>query len=408
MMGVMKGDRPVITSAIISAESVWLRRLSAALVREGGGDDDAIQETWLTGLAHPPEAPGPLGGWLRVVLRNIVRKRSRGESRRRTREREAAGILADTPGPEELAVRLEAQRLVADLVLALDEPYRSTVMLCYYEGLAPIEVARRLDVPAPTVRWRLSRALAILRAELDRRYQAGPRPWRALLVALGPQGDAGRLGGLGKVIIAMKGTTKLAVLTGGSALFLVAGGLSLRHAGDPASPAPATAGAGAGRATQRAVREPPTPGARPGGSPPRARVLLPRFTPPPRPESSPPPDAAAPRSGAQRPGTPAFDKAAMLLVLKERMREAGEQVKACLKRWVTPDPALASGVQLWITVDEMGLQDVWLEGRSDVPSGSLGCLSEAVYRTDWSGVTTVPVKTSFKVRFERTDGGAPP
>jgi len=42
--------------------------------------------------------------------------------------------------------------LVADEVVRLDEPYRSTIVLRYFEELTSPEIARRLDVPEGTVR----------------------------------------------------------------------------------------------------------------------------------------------------------------------------------------------------------------------------------------------------------------
>jgi hypothetical protein len=104
----------------------------------------------------------------------------------------------------------------------------------------------------------------------------------------------------------------------------------------------------------------------------------------------------------------ADERASLKRALQERMREAADRIKACVRRWATLDPALGEGVHLTIQLDERGLQDVWLEDRSDVPSGSLGWLSEAVYQTDWSGITTSPVRTMFTVRVQSKDGGPPP
>ena len=281
----MAGDHPLASAAAIRAESAWLRRLAAALVRDRDAAEDAVQETWLTRLASPPAAPGPIGGWLRVVLRNVVRKAARTDGRRRARERAATGPLGETPSSEELALRVEAQRLVADLVLALDEPYQSTVILVYYEGLSPTEVARRLDVPAGTVRWRLSHALDRVRVELDGRYTRSRRSWRALLVPVSPSIPAGSLAGAGKVIMAMNGTTKGAPVTAAVLLPLLAGGLLVRErlgaGGDSADSPQAAAtdtlsgGGGSGR----------DPGGA-GGPGPRRRVRVPRFTvDPPAPEA---------------------------------------------------------------------------------------------------------------------------
>src|SRR5205823_1008819 len=62
----------------------------------------------------------------------------------------------------------------------LAEPYRTAVLLRYYEELSAAEIARRTEVPAGTVRWRLKEGLDRLRRQLDER--SGGR--RASVVAL--------------------------------------------------------------------------------------------------------------------------------------------------------------------------------------------------------------------------------
>jgi len=58
------------------------------------------------------------------------------------------------------------------------------MLLRYYEGLSAAEVARRLGVPAGTVRWRVKRALAQLRDELDRAHGGDRQRWHALLLPI--------------------------------------------------------------------------------------------------------------------------------------------------------------------------------------------------------------------------------
>ena len=53
-------------------------------------------------------------------------------------------------------------------VLGLDEPARKTVLLRYFDGLSAPEIAERRGENPVTVRKRLSRALAVLRARLER------------------------------------------------------------------------------------------------------------------------------------------------------------------------------------------------------------------------------------------------
>ncbi len=171
------------------AEAAWLRRLARSLVDEATADD-VVQETYAAALATPPRADQPLRPWLAVVLRNFVRMGLRGQARRQQRERITAEQPAtDLPTPEQLLAQHQARRLVAGAVETLDEPYRSTVLLCYAQGLSPSEIARRQGIQGGTVRWRLKRALDLLRERLDHRLRDGEpagerRTWVAALAPL--------------------------------------------------------------------------------------------------------------------------------------------------------------------------------------------------------------------------------
>jgi DNA-directed RNA polymerase specialized sigma24 family protein len=68
---------------------------------------------------------------------------------------------------ETMLARLELPRMVSELVRALDEPYRTTILLRFLEGRTPTETARAHGIPAGTVRWRLNEGLGRLRARLD-------------------------------------------------------------------------------------------------------------------------------------------------------------------------------------------------------------------------------------------------
>ena len=46
--------------------------------------------------------------------------------------------------------------------MALDQPYRTTILRYYYEGQPSAEIARALRVPAGTVRWRINQGLVQL------------------------------------------------------------------------------------------------------------------------------------------------------------------------------------------------------------------------------------------------------
>ena len=154
----------------------WVRALARNLSRDDADADDLSQETWLAALRGAPRQTGP--AWLGGVARNLSRMRWRSAARRARREERAASERTPPPAPDEVVARMEMQRLLADAVLRLDEPWRSTVVQRYLDGRTSAEIARREGVPAATVRGRLKTALERLREDLDRRHDGRRDAWR--------------------------------------------------------------------------------------------------------------------------------------------------------------------------------------------------------------------------------------
>ena len=174
----------VVSTEELLEHAEWLRRLALALVGDPDDASDLTQEAFEVALTRPPKHAGPLRPWLGGVVRNLARMRRRSAGRRRDREQRVEGAT-ETPSPDELVDRARAQQQVARGVLELDEPYRSTILLRYYEGLSSAEIARRQAIPAATVRSRLKTGLDRLRADLDRDDRLGGRErWCALLAPL--------------------------------------------------------------------------------------------------------------------------------------------------------------------------------------------------------------------------------
>ena len=197
------GERRDLTAEQLLVHAGWLRGLALRIVRDGDVADDLVQETWVAALRRAPATDEPVRPWLAKVLLNALRMRARGEGRRTAREQATLLLADEVPTPDVLVARAEAQRTLVDLVLRLDEPYRSTVLLHFCEGVALADIARAHHLPASTVRWRLKAALGQLRAWLD--AEPGGRKAWALLAC--PEG----------VLVANK-TSKLAAVLIGLAL----------------------------------------------------------------------------------------------------------------------------------------------------------------------------------------------
>ena len=161
----------------ILSEAEWLTRLARSLTGSAADADDVVQDTFATALRSPPDPDRPVRPWLRRVATNIVRMRHRGRVRRDAREAVIEQIAEPMRTPEQLLERARVERTLTDLVLALEEPYRTTILLRYREGLSAETIAQQQGVPAGTVRWRLKTGIDRLRDRLDERES--PKTWRA-------------------------------------------------------------------------------------------------------------------------------------------------------------------------------------------------------------------------------------
>lgn len=164
------------------ANAAWARALARSLVRDAGHADDLVQRAFVTAIEHPPANVTAPRAWIVKVMRNFARQDFRADGRRAQRERESA--RHEAVEPDEIGARAALQRELMDAVLALREPYRSTIWARYYDGLAPREIARRHDVPVKTVKSRLARGLRELREHLDRSRGGDRSAWLAALAPL--------------------------------------------------------------------------------------------------------------------------------------------------------------------------------------------------------------------------------
>jgi RNA polymerase sigma-70 factor (ECF subfamily) len=159
-----------------------LRRLARGLLYDRDRAADVVQEAWLAAL-RSRTAPESLRGWLIEAVRRIARSTDRDELRRAAREERAARPEA-LPSAEETSARIEVLRHLLDAVDALDEPYRTAIVLRYFDELPPRAIAARLGVPVNTVRTHVRRGLERLRRELDGEHGRGREAFLAACVPL--------------------------------------------------------------------------------------------------------------------------------------------------------------------------------------------------------------------------------
>ncbi|MCI0340454.1 MAG: sigma-70 family RNA polymerase sigma factor, partial [Planctomycetales bacterium] len=233
----MAAGTPSLESLL--AEEGWVRAIAWSLLSDPDSVDEVVQQTWIAAWRRPPGRPGSVRAWLASVARNFALRAGRGEGRRATREHTVARPEAGVPSPAEIVEREATRRRVVEAVLALEDPYRSAVLLRYFEDLPPKEIARRLGVPDATARTHLRRGLDRLRERLDRENGGDPRAWGIALIPLAGPPDAGAgaaaLAGGG---LAMSGLVK--VSAGAAAVVLTAAATfwATRGPGTPPAPAP--------------------------------------------------------------------------------------------------------------------------------------------------------------------------
>lgn len=169
------------TADRLASHAGWIRALARELVSSPDSVDDLTQETIAIALEKAPRDPVSLKSWLGTVVRNLWRERVRSRGSRLAREESSARPEGTEP-TDEIVARMQAEQDLGRTLMELDEPYRSTLFLRFYDDLPPREIAERQGVPVATVKSRLSRGLAHMRARLDAAHGGDRQAW--MLVVL--------------------------------------------------------------------------------------------------------------------------------------------------------------------------------------------------------------------------------
>ncbi len=157
-------------AVLVSPHAEAMARVAAALV--GTADaEDAAQEALLRAWRgwQTLRDPAALRTWLLRITVNVCRSWQAGHFGTRLRstapleaDRSGTSGNTDDPGSSNHAAALDLYNALS----SLDPDLRQVVALRYFAGMDATEIGMLLEVPAPTVRTRLRRALTLLRASL--------------------------------------------------------------------------------------------------------------------------------------------------------------------------------------------------------------------------------------------------
>src|SRR5262245_49803444 len=167
------------------AHGDFVRSLARQLI--GSTDaDDLAQDAWVRTLRRHGHADGAdvrrPRSWLARVLGRLAANHRRAERRREQREHLSASARPrEAPSTADVLACEEARQRVVNAVLALEEPFRATVLARFYECLPDEAIAARDGVAVATVRSRVKRSLDRLRARLDAEHGGQRAAWTAPL-----------------------------------------------------------------------------------------------------------------------------------------------------------------------------------------------------------------------------------
>jgi RNA polymerase sigma factor (sigma-70 family) len=222
------------TTERLLEDAAWLKRLANTLAGNAFDADDLVQESRIAEWQQQPETDRSLRPWLAKVVRDVARMSRRGNRRRELREQ--AVVEERQPSqPDALLAQMRLHRLLVDLVLDLDEPYRSTIVARFVEGRSAASIARALGIPNSTVRARLREALTRLRCQLDK-LNGDRKAWAPAVLAFAKQGM--QVAKPTKLIMTIGAL--LVLLLGVVAVFAITFGERSTKQGTPAGASPAS------------------------------------------------------------------------------------------------------------------------------------------------------------------------
>ncbi len=170
-----RGDHDAYGRIVLSCQNT-VTAIALSITRDVQASEDIAQEAFLRAWHHLGRLKNADSflPWLRQITRNLARDHLESRARHAMTGEQAELALelaADTaPTPAERALHTEQERAAAEVIAALPEDSRETLLLYYREGQRSQQVADLLGLTDAAVRKRLSRARQQVREELMARF----------------------------------------------------------------------------------------------------------------------------------------------------------------------------------------------------------------------------------------------
>lgn len=172
---------------IVRLNNRRLFRVARSILKDDAEAEDAVQDAYVRAFTHLASFEGrsSLSTWLTRIVANEALGRLRRRRPMATLDENAdsgmATILAFTSqpqtDPERIMAQTEIQHLLERAIDVLPDVYRVVLVARVLEEMSVEETAELYDLKPETVKTRLHRARALLRADLE--AQLGPKLMQA-------------------------------------------------------------------------------------------------------------------------------------------------------------------------------------------------------------------------------------
>ena len=156
---------------IIALHHRWVRSAVLAITGRADDVDDVTQQVWMRLWERRDQLASvtDLRKWLYTLARNAAIDAGRSSTRRRGLWRRFKLLWRpgrSDPRPADDLLAAERRKTTLQAIEALEEKYRTVLVLRVWQEMSYDEIARTLDITPQAVETRLVRARRMLRAKL--------------------------------------------------------------------------------------------------------------------------------------------------------------------------------------------------------------------------------------------------